>query len=179
MTTKTATLSRVSKTCEIEKLVMQFDEGRDLFVTICDDKTEIRTRAMNALMHCYYRDISDFIGDEIEDVSARCKRKFGLPIMRIQAAEITKKGNKVYFELLRFGLIKTESPPELKRILINYYDLDEVGQIECFKLIAVTRNFNNKEMRDYIEKLERYFAGQGLVLESKNEKLRREAGLYD
>ena len=66
MTTKTAILTRVSKICEIEKLVMQFDESKDLFVTICDDKAEIRTRAMNALMHCYYRDISDFIGDEVE-----------------------------------------------------------------------------------------------------------------
>ena len=175
MTTKTAILSRVSKTCEIEKLVMQFDEGKDLFVTICDDKAEIRTKAMNALMHCYYKEIALFMCDDIEDVIARSKRKFGLNIMYHQIGKKTKKANKVYLELLRFNLVKTEVPEERSRIMIDYYSMTYQGQLECFKVMEVTRNFSNTEMKDYLFSMERYFAEKGLVLESKNEQLRNEA----
>jgi len=176
MTTKTAILSRESKTCALEKLIMQFDESKDLFVTISDDKAKIRSNAQNALIHVYYKAISDFRGEEVEDVTARCKRKFGLPIMEKEAYECdTEKSKKVFRELLRVGLINNPTPPEQAFILTNYHNINEIGQIECFKLIAVTRNFSSTQMKQYIESMERFWAQKGLVLESINETKRREA----
>ena len=148
MTTKTRVVKQSVFIDYCKDMYIHFfnKQDGDLFVSISDDKSEIRSKAQNALMHIYYKVIAEHEGDDVEDIGARCKRKFGLPIMMVQAGEKTKKGNKVYFELLRFGLIKTDSKPEQKRILINYHDLDYIGQLECFKIMQVTRNFNSTEM---------------------------------
>lgn len=154
---------------------MQFDESKDLFVSISDDKAKIRSNAQNALIHVYYNAIAEFMGYDVEETIARCKRKFGLPIMLEQAYKTTEKAKIVYRELLRVGLINNPTSPEQAFILTNYHNLNEIGQIECFKLIAVTRNFSSTQMKQYIESLERFWAQKGLVLESINETKRREA----
>lgn len=151
------------------------DESKDLYITVTDDKSKLRTNAQNGLIQLYYKAIGDFMGYDVEESTARCKRKFGLPIMYQQAYKDTQKAKVVYRELLRVGLINNPTPPERAFILTNYHNLSEEGQIECFKLIACTRNFNTTEMKEYIDTMERFFAEKGLVLESINEVKRREA----
>ena len=176
MTTKSITLkSDINILSKIAKFLNLFASDKDLFITVSDDKAKIRSNAQNALIHVYYAAISEKTGYEVDDCEARCKRRFGLPIMQVQKGESTKKGKHVFTELLRFGLITDANEVEQKRVLIRYYDLIEEGQVECFKSIEVTRNFNSTQMKQYIESIERYWAQHGLVLESINEQKRRDA----
>jgi hypothetical protein len=171
MTTKTAVIKRGDKIGCIEKIVMNFDESKDLFIRICDDQTEIRTLAMNRLLRKFYNVIAENLGDVSDDIEARCKRKFGIPLMKEQALGNTKKANDVYLRLVQFGIIPTESPAERKTIMINFWTLPDIGQLEAIKLLPVTRNFGIKLMRRYIENIQIWAAQEhNIVLESINEK---------
>lgn len=170
MTTKTAVLKRVDKIGAIEKLVMNFDESKDLFIRISDDKTEMRTLAMNRLLRQFYNIIAEHLGDISEDIEARCKRKFGLKLMREQSDGDSKKANEVYLNLVKFGIINTESPAEQKIIMIRFWELSDIGQLEAIKLLPVTRNFGIKLMQRYIESIQQWAAKEhNIVLESINE----------
>ena len=91
MTTKNITLkSDINILSKIAKFLKLFASDKDLFITVSDDKAKIRSNAQNALIHVYYTAISEKTGYEVDDCEARCKRRFGLPIMQVQKGESTK-----------------------------------------------------------------------------------------
>ena len=104
----------------------------------------------------------------IEQVSSRCKRKFGIGLMRQQAA--TNK--KVKRELLRFGLISEDQETSNNgwKVLmpISIWPLE--AQLEALVLMDCTKNFTIKLFSEYLERIQIWAAQEhNIVLESINE----------
>jgi hypothetical protein len=156
----------------------QHENGKPITITATNEIN--RTAAQNRLLNAaYYPAIAEAMGDkDEEEVAARCKRKFGVNLMRIQAQGTTKKALKVKRELLRFGLIPTDSQTKQAGWvqLMPVMGWPQAAQLEAFKLMECTRNFNTKEFSEYINRIEIWAAQElGLRLESINETLRNNA----
>ncbi len=156
----------------------QHENGKPITITAANEIN--RTAAQNRLLNAaYYPAIADAKGDkDEEEVAARCKRKFGVNLMRIQAQGTTKKALKVKRELLRFGLIPVDAQTRLARwkVVMNVQFMQEDVQLEAYKLMACTRNFNTREFSEYINRIEIWAAQElGIRLESINETLRNNA----
>ena len=154
------------------------EDGKPVTITATNEIN--RTAAQNRLLNAaYYPAIAKAMGDkDEEEVAARCKRKFGVNLMKIQAQGTTKKALKVKRELLRFGLIPADAQTKQAGWvqLMPVMGWPQAAQLEAFKLMECTRNFNTKLFSEYINRIEIWAAQElGLKLESINETLRNNA----
>lgn len=127
-----------------------------------NNKSEMRNNAQNALYACYVNEVSKHFGDDIKDVRAHLKRKFGLDVLYLQSVETTKAG----FEAL--------SVIELLRT-VSFKFLPYDNQEKILKPLPCTSIMTSKSFQTFLRDVEIYYAKKGLALESINEKLRREA----
>ena len=145
------------------------EDGKPVTITATNEIN--RTAAQNRLLNAaYYPAIAQAMGDkDEEEVAARCKRKFGVNLMKIQAQGNTKKALKVKRELLRFGLIPEDAQTkqagwvQLMQSAVNGHSL---RKLEAFKLMECTRNFNTKLFSEYINRIE-IWAAAGVRLETR------------
>jgi len=156
------------------------EDGKPFYITATND--ESRTSAQNRLLwSAYYPAIADKMGEKDEElIAARCKRKFGVPLMKTQAyaAKPTKRSKDVKRELLRFGLIdhdeQTIKDSWVTLMSVLLFPMD--GQMDAFKLLDCTKNFTTKLFAEYINRIEIWAAQElGLNLESINKTLRDNA----
>lgn len=157
-------------------------EGLPIYINVTNEL--IRTNAQNRLLHsAYYPAIANKRGDkpdEIEvDTIARCKRKFGLPILKRIAKEQTKRAKTVKRELYRFGLIDDddETIKGAWQVIINLkFERSERKYLDAMSLMQCTRLMNTKEFSEYLLAIEIWAAEElGLALQSINETLRNQA----
>jgi len=139
-----------------------------------------RSSKQNSLLwSAYYPAIAKKMGDlTAEAAGARCKRKFGVSLMKEQAAKGTKKALVIKKELHIFGLIPDDRQTKADGwITIMPVQLwAEEAQIEAYKYMNCTRNFTMSIFCEYIKSIEIWAAQDlGLCLESINTTLRNKA----
>lgn len=113
---------------------------RPFTVDIADGRD--RSEEQNRLSHKWYKEISDQTGEDVEDVRARCKLKFGLPILMESSEE---------FRDLCRRRIKPLSHEE------------RIEAIRDFD-IPITRLMKVEQMSKYLDDVYRHHAGFGIVL---------------
>lgn len=106
-----------------------------------------RGLSSNALSHVWYKQISDFICDDIKSVKAQCKIDHGLPIA-LQNSET--------FPALPYILEKT-----------NFWNMPREKQLILISGINITSLFNTKEMSEYLNSAQVFWGSAGLLLESE------------
>lgn len=113
---------------------------RPFTVDITDGRD--RSAEQNRLSHKWYAEISAQTGEEVEEVRARCKLRFGLPILMEASPE---------FRDLCRRRIKPLSHEERIEVI---RDFD----------IPVTRLMNVEQMTEYLDTMFRYHARFGIEL---------------
>ena len=103
-----------------------------------------RSSAQNRLLHVWYRDISKAKGDmTTDDVSAYCKLHIGVPILRAN----DDKFREAYDTKLK--PLTYEQKTELMREPVN---------------MPVSSRMSVGQFTEYLEQIQRHFAGQGIQL---------------
>jgi hypothetical protein len=123
-------------------LLKVYLDGRKRPFTV--DITEGRDRSteQNRLSHKWYREISDQTGEEIEDVLARCKLKYGLPILM--------RSSEAFRDLCR-------------RRIKPLTHAERVEVIRDFD-IPITRLMKVDQMTRYLDEMFRHHAEFGIAL---------------
>jgi len=135
---ESATLSAVAYCMDL------IDQGIEPEITV-GPKTKKRSLSANAQQHVWYKAISEFTGDDIEDVEARCKRDFGLPI----ALADPDMGPKIDFMLKSTGFHK-RTPQQ---------------QLGIMKLLAVTRFFSSSQHCAYRDAMQVTWNARGVYID--------------
>ncbi len=126
------------------RLLSLWREYRYLKISIQAGK---RGLDMNALSHCFYKEIAGFRGDiTVDEAHCECKLYYGVPILLAEDEEF----RDMYNECFRW--MDTET--KLKRI----------------KFIPVTRIMTNKQFKTYLSILQQTYAEEGLILESNKDE---------
>lgn len=115
-----------------------------LVIKVEKGEAALRTLDQNALVNVWYRQIGEEYGLDFEEARAYCKLIFGIPMLRTKSKHFRNTYDKY---------LKHMSYRE-KMNVIMHTDL------------PVTSTFNTKEMSEYMESMQRYFADKGLRLKS-------------
>lgn len=108
--------------------------------------TQKRSIDANALSHVWYAEIAKQKGDQSAfDYKNQCKLHFGVPILRRDSEKF-----KAFYD--RF--FKSISYPE---------------KLAAMKYISVSSTFDKTQMSEYLNEIERTYAGEGVILTSKAE----------
>lgn len=108
--------------------------------------TKKRKISKNSLSHTWYKEISEQRLDEPSDYYRRyCKLHFGVPIMRRDSEQF----REVYDRLIK--------------------PMDYDVKLKNIFMIQVTSLMDEKQMTEYLNEVQRHFAGQGVVLSSRKE----------
>ena len=137
-------------------------ENKPFLVYITNDLGGMRSNAQNALYACYVKEISNNLGNDIKDVRRFCKRNFGRHVLYEQSKDNTKAGHEA---LAVITLLKT----------VNYKFQNWQIQENILEPLPCTSIMTSKNFTDFLKRIEIFYAQKGIVLESINEKLRRDA----
>lgn len=124
------------------ELLKVYLDGRKLPMTIDIQEGRDRSNEQNRLSQKWYSEISSQTGEEREDVRARCKLRFGLPIL-MEASEDFR-------DLCRRRI---QPLPHAERIeVVREFD------------IPITRLMNVTQMTAYLDEMFRYHVAFGIEL---------------
>ena len=132
------------------------------YIRVTNNASEIRNNAQNALYACYVKEISKNLGNDIKDVRRFCKRNFGLHVLYEQSKDNTKAGHEAFAVIT---LLQT----------VNFKFQNWQIQENILEPLPCTSIMTSKNFVDFLKRIEIFYAQKGIVLESINEKLRREA----
>lgn len=108
---------------------------------------QARSLPANAQYHVWVKQISEYTGENIKTVEARCKRDHGLPI-----ALSGENGQVLAWMLER----------------CHFTRLDDSQQLKIISAMEISRNFTTKEHNDYRDSIQQFWNDQGLSLSYKN-----------
>jgi hypothetical protein len=115
---------------------------RELPFTVSVEKGVNRSVAQNKTAFLWYKEISEQVGEEVEDVRARCKLEIGVPILR----EGSEAFRKTYDRLVR--------PLDYADKLALIRDTD----------MPITRLMTVSQMKDYLDTVFKRHAEFGIQL---------------
>jgi hypothetical protein len=136
-------------------LLWVFEQLKNLITTnknyrvIIDDWDRKRTLSANAQQHVWYKQISEFTGDDIRTAGNTCKLDHGLPIL----LSIPDYARRVSFTLDKIG----------------FYSMSREQQINVMDILQVTSLFKTKQHNLYRDSLRLYWFNNGLELKYKDE----------
>lgn len=135
-------VQRIIKDDDDLALLKVYLDGRKLPLTIDIHDGRDRSSEQNRLSQKWYAEISEQTGEDREDVRARCKLKFGLPILM--------EASKDFRDLCR------------RRIKPLPHD-ERIEVIRDFD-IPITRLMNVTQMTRYMDEMFRHHSEFGIVL---------------
>lgn len=106
-----------------------------------------RSLSANALQYVWIKQISEYTGEDIKTVTARCKRDHGLPIA------LSGINGPLIADLMDAGC---------------YEQLSDDSQLKFVSGMEITRHFTNKEHNDYRDSIQQFWNDNGLMLSYKN-----------
>ena len=136
--------SRILKTPEDRAAWVRFLEGQELPLTVSAVKGADRTGQQNRTAHKWYSQIGNEIGDPMHTVKARCKYRFGLPLMVRDRPDWVEKWKPLYEPILKHGT------PEQKAL--------------AFECIPMTSDMNVKQMSEFMDAIQMEYRPQGIDL---------------
>ncbi len=151
------------------KLTQLIDEdmvehNKPWYFRATNNASEIRNNAQNALYACYINEVSKHFGDNHKDVRSHLKRKFGLNVLLIQSKDNTKAGHEAESVMSLLSVIEFKLLEFMKQELV-------LEPLPCTSIMT------SKNFQSFLRQVELYYNDKGLVFESVNERLRRDAGL--
>lgn len=115
--------------------------GKRYVVTL--QEWDKRSLTANAVYHTWVKQISDYTGEDLKSVEARCKRDHGLPIL------LSGSHGVVTSWLLEKCRFET---------------LSDHQQLKVISAMEVTRTFTTKEHTAYRDSIQAFWANHGLEL---------------
>ena len=129
--------------CTQQSIVEMFNKYGYLKLT---PSTKQRELSANALSHVWYEEISKQKGDQSAfDYKCVCKLHHGVPILR-RDSEKFRAFYKRFF------------------ITLSYEE-----KLAAMKYISITSLFDQMQMKEYLNEVQRTYAGQGVILTSLKE----------
>lgn len=116
--------------------------GIPLPVTVHATPGAKRSLAQNRTLHKWFGQIGEHMGDTAAGVKAECKLRFGLPIMEGESPAWVEKYSPVYLPMKD-----------------NYPAL-----LTLFEFIPMTSEMNVKQMRAFMDAVQREYRAQGVDL---------------
>lgn len=115
--------------------------GKRYLITL--QEWDKRSLNANAAYHTWIKQISDYTGEDLKSVEARCKRDHGLPILLSGSHGVVTSWllEKCHFERL-----------------------DDSQQLKVISAMEVTRTFTTKEHNAYRNSIQAFWANHGLNL---------------
>ena len=124
--------------------------GKSVTITVDEGEKKRRSLTANGLQQVWYKQIADKFGNDITFVSSDCKIRFGVSIL---AAAQDIRG-----EMIRNTLDK-----------IGYQWMTYEEKLKAVKDLPVTRIMNKSEHKDFLDKIQIFYAKHGLELDSNVE----------
>jgi len=118
--------------------------ARDLPLTVSAIKGADRTAQQNRLSHKWYAQIGDEFGELAATVKARCKYRFGLPIMIRDNPAWVAKWSGLYAPILRDGTAEQKAL--------------------AFEAVPMTSQFTSRQMSEYMDAVQICYRAQGVQL---------------
>lgn len=135
-------VQRVVRNPQDRQMLHTYLEGRKLPFTVDIEDGRDRSNEQNRLSQKWYAEIAEQTGEDREDVRARCKLKFGLPILM--------QSSDAFRDLCR-------------RRIQPLSHQERVEAIRDFD-IPITRLMNVTQMTRYMDEMFRHHAEFGIVL---------------
>ena len=138
---------------------LKVPEGKK-FVEVTIDTSSKRSIVMNDLSHCFYTEIADRKSIQYNEARALCKRDFGHEIMReMGASGESERCKAAKAQAWVWDQILPKLTYEKQLIFFAF----ETESTACTSLLT------NKFFSEYLNRVQRYYAEQGIVLKSINE----------